>query len=339
MILQNKLLGGDRMQQTLKKEKKDEILNYIKEKRYITNNDFRELDTIVNSKMLERALKYLEEKEEILIKEKKGRANIWRLKEDVVLDKISQKDAINLGYALELSMKEFTLDVQQTIRKILASNDDTITGHLAMFEELKDEKIVKHFDSLKEAIKKRKYLKLKISHSPPYNFDNLKPIRLVFLDNNWYLAFEYSNRDKNDKGFRLGRVAFIESIDFLENNKYSDKNRFQAKDIQKYLNWLDKDIQNSLTFYGVELKVAKIKASKSISRYFKQNMKKFLITQEFQEELEDGTVIFTVKYTNSLEILPFIQRWLPDLIILEPKELRDEYMKKLESTINNHKGD
>jgi len=66
-------------------------------------------------------------------------------------------------------------------------------------------------------------------------------------------------------------------------------------------------------------------------------MKKFLSSQKFIEEKEDGSVIFTLEYTQSLEILPFIQRWLPDLIILSPQDLKEEYLEKLTQTINNLK--
>jgi predicted DNA-binding transcriptional regulator YafY len=284
--------------------------------------------------MLERALKYLEIEEEILIRDKKGRANIWRLKEDVILEKISTRDAINLDYILELSAKEFTPDVQQTIKKILASNDDTITGHLAMFEELKDERMVKYFDTLKEAIKNKEYLKLEIEYSFPFKFCDVKPIRLVFLDNNWYIAFEYYDENSKLKKFRLGRVAFINSIEFLKDNKYSHKNRFQTKDIQKYLDWLDKDIQNSMTFYDTPIKTAKLKATGFIKQYFKEGMKKFLSSQKIIKET-DAEVIFTITYSNELEIMPFIQRWMPDLIIIEPQELKEHYKEKLQETLQN----
>ena len=64
-------------------------------------------------------------------------------------------------------------------------------------------------------------------------------------------------------------------------------------------------------------------------------MKKFLSSQKFQEELEDGSVLFRVEYTQSLEILPLIQKWMPNLIIVEPQELKEEYkqilMESLES--------
>jgi len=65
-------------------------------------------------------------------------------------------------------------------------------------------------------------------------------------------------------------------------------------------------------------------------------MKKFLSSQEYQKKLEDGSVLFNVEYTQELEILPFIQKWMPDLIIVEPQSLKDAYIKKLNKTIKNH---
>jgi len=65
-------------------------------------------------------------------------------------------------------------------------------------------------------------------------------------------------------------------------------------------------------------------------------MKKFLSSQKFIEELEDGSVVFSIEYTQALEVLPFIQKWIPDLIILEPQELKKEFVNKLYSFINNH---
>jgi len=65
-------------------------------------------------------------------------------------------------------------------------------------------------------------------------------------------------------------------------------------------------------------------------------MKKFLPSQTFKKRLDDGSIIFTINYTQELEILPLIQKWLPDLIILKPQELKDAYIKKLNDTILNH---
>ena len=91
-----------------------------------------------------------------------------------------------------------------------------------------------------------------------------------------------------------------------------------------------------MTLFNKPKKIAKIKAKKNIARYFEDGMKVFLSSQKFLEREEDGSVIFTLEYTQELEILPFIQKWLPDLIILEPQELKDSYLKKLSYAMTNH---
>ncbi len=90
-----------------------------------------------------------------------------------------------------------------------------------------------------------------------------------------------------------------------------------------------------MTLFDIKPKTATLKATVNIAHYFQEGMKEFFHTQEFKHNGKDGSVIFSIKYTQPLEILPFIQKWMPDLIILEPQELKDEYMKKLEKTIQN----
>ena len=66
-----------------------------------------------------------------------------------------------------------------------------------------------------------------------------------------------------------------------------------------------------------------LKASPKVAIYFQKGMKLFFPSQKFKEILDDGSVTFTIDFTNDLEILPFVKRWLPDLEILEPQSLRD----------------
>ena len=65
-------------------------------------------------------------------------------------------------------------------------------------------------------------------------------------------------------------------------------------------------------------------------------MKKFFRSQKFISETKDNGVLFSVEYTQDLEILPFIQKWLPDLEILEPQSLKDSYKIKLKKALTLH---
>jgi predicted DNA-binding transcriptional regulator YafY len=91
-----------------------------------------------------------------------------------------------------------------------------------------------------------------------------------------------------------------------------------------------------MTLYGEEPKEATIKATPMVAKYFDEGMKKFMPSQCFKEKCDDGSVLFTLKYTQALEILPFVQKWLPDLVIVEPLELKEVYREKLKKVITNH---
>jgi len=197
------------------------------------------------------------------------------------------------------------------------NNDDVFMFKGAIFDSIQNKKI---FKNLKEAIKYREYRYIKFFNEEK---KEVKPLKLVFTDNNWYLAYV-----ENDI-LKLGRINFIEQIEYSKNNSY------QASSIQQHLFLLQHNLQNSMTLFDKPKKVAKIKANPNIARYFKKNIKKFFDSQKFIEELEDGSVIFSIDYTQELEILPFIQKWLPDLIILSPDELKTTYLNKLNQAIKN----
>jgi hypothetical protein len=171
---------------------------------------------------------------------------------------------------------------------------------------------------LEDAVKLGEYRKIKFA-GLDNAIDNLKCLKLLFIDNNWYIATV-----GDDEIVRLSRVSFIQDISYATNIS-----KFQKSSVEKQMKFLDNNIQNSLTLYNAEVKRATIKVTPERAKYFDKGMKKFLSSQKLKEKLDDGSIIFTLEYTQSLEILPFIQKWLPHLIILEPKELKEEYIENL----------
>ncbi len=179
------------------------------------------------------------------------------------------------------------------------------------------------FKKLKRAIQNREYIKLSYKHVEEV-YDNLKCLKLLFIDNNWYLAFV----DDNDK-LRLTRLSFIKKVDYA-----TKIDSFSSSSVDKQINFLNKKLQNAMTLYGEKTRIAKLKALPEIARYFEKNMKIFLTTQQYLSKQDDGSIIFTVEFTQALEILPFIQTWMPNIIILEPLDLKNQYINKLKSAIN-----
>jgi len=182
-------------------------------------------------------------------------------------------------------------------------------------EQLKKNGILKKLES---AVKLREYRKIKFTGLDKA-LDNQKCLKLLFIDNNWYIATV-----GEDEIARLSRVSFVEDVSYASNI-----GKFQKSSVAKQMKFIEKDIQNSFSLYGKEKKTATIKVAPDKARYFQKGMKKFLSSQIFKEELYDGSVVFTVDYTQPLEILPLVQKWMPHLVIIEPQELKDEYIQIL----------
>jgi len=288
------------------------------EKRYNKTLTAYDLKDILNKspKQIERYIKELQSEFHNIIDIKVGRIKGYKLIDrfDIFIEVFNDTEDIDeLFYLTQESNPELFKKLEYQTSK----NDDIYLFQSSIFETIENREI---FNNLKNAIKNSEYRKIKfLDNNIIYE---VKCIKLIFVDNNWYLAYVDS-----DDILKLGRVSFIEYV------RYATKNSYQKKLIEKYLKLLKNNIQNSLTLFDRDIKIAKIKATPNISKYFDKDMKKFLSSQNFKKKLEDGSVIFTLEYTQPLEILPFIQRWLPDLIILEPQELKDEYMKKLKSAI------
>lgn len=179
------------------------------------------------------------------------------------------------------------------------------------------------FKRLKTAVELHEYRDIKFYHDDTV-YKCLKCLKLIFMDNNWYIA-----HIAEDDILRFSRVSFIEDVQYTK-----DKYSYQQNSIKKHLEFIEKHLQNSMTLFNTPKKIATIKAKKQISKYFENGMKKFLSSQKFIEKQIDGSVIFSLEYTQDLEILPFIQKWLPDLEIIEPQSLKTAYKQKLKLALN-----
>ena len=129
--------------------------------------------------------------------------------------------------------------------------------------------------------------------------------------------------------FRLLRVAFIVSL------SKSSKN-YQKNVIEKYKTHFDK-IQNAMSLPSEVSQKALLKASPKVAIYFRKGMKLFFPTQKFKKKLDDGSVTFGINFTQDMEILPFIKKWLPDIEVLEPIDLRQTFKEQLKIALDIYK--
>lgn len=303
--------------------------------RFLVQNEIANDDAILLGKFgcsyrtLERYLMDIEALYGHIITIKQGRKKVWKLVSvsDVFEEFIKNSDDIS---NLFLMAREYDPDIfdgleQSTLDKVSKSDENVFLFRNSMMEEIQSDRAKVIFNDLKVAIKNHEYRDIHNKNNADEKDEDIKPIRLLFMENNWYLAFLDSQ-----KQFKLRRLSYMKEV-----KKRFSQGSFQTKETKPYLEFL-KTIQNPLTLHGKEVKTATLKASSGVAKYFQADMKKFLSSQTFLENNKEGETLFTVTYTQELEVLPFIQKWLPDLVIVEPKELRDAYTEKLKTILEKH---
>ena len=294
-------------------------------KREVLNAYDDALQTLVGvgQKQIDRMLTELTNDFDNIIQINNGKRKEYKLVKPIDIFQETLKNSYDIGWLFQMA-HDADPGVFCELEKFTKQNEHIYQFKNTPFEDIKTLEAKDIFKKLQIAVKNREYKKIKFI-SDPNIYDNLKCLKLIFMDSNWYLAFV-----DNSEKLRFGRVAFIQSVDYA-----SKSNSFQKSSVEKYFEFLNQEVENALTLYGVDKKIAKIKVLPKIARYFEKDMKKFFASQEFVEKHPDGSVDFFVKYTQPMELLPFVKKWLPNIKILEPIELRDLLVDELKKSIEN----
>ncbi len=187
------------------------------------------------------------------------------------------------------------------------------------------EKPIEHLDTdklepIKEAIRSHRRATVRYTDrdTKTKRFDNIKPIKIVFAEGNWYLA-AVTQEEEND-GFKFLRINFIKEFKLLPNT-------FQREfDAERFIERFQSLFQN----YDVPTYEVTLEIDRFIARYFQ--VKKFLKSQEIVEEKPNGDIIVTYTINNEMEILPLIKKWIPHIRILSPEPLR----KRMREDLNHY---
>lgn len=146
----------------------------------------------------------------------------------------------------------------------------------------------------------------------------IKPYKIVFIDENFYLAC------LDDDRFKMLRISNIKEPKKLE--KFNHSQSF----------YIDEFIQNALqtpwssyeNFIQNKTIHIKLKVLPNVAKYFTKD-KKFLPSQMILDTQNDGSKIITYEVSDLMEIKPFIKKWIPFIQVLAPHELKDEILNEL----------
>ncbi len=172
-------------------------------------------------------------------------------------------------------------------------------------EELKTNQ--KLIEEIKSAIYFRKYCDIIYHEKEERELKDIKPYKIIYAKNNWYLAAMTKNYKFNN-GFKRFRINFIKSIKI---HSKTFKKDIQVEEFIKNMHSLFEDYQKLK--YEVILE-----ANENIKRFFK--IKKYLPSQKIVDETPSSLTL-SYKINQDMEIIPLIKTWLPDLKVISPKSL------------------
>ncbi|RUM67070.1 MAG: WYL domain-containing protein, partial [Sulfurimonas sp.] len=186
------------------------------------------------------------------------------------------------------------------------------------------EKQNKLFSKAKMAVRHHEYRCITYHYHEEEILENIKCLKLVFMSNNWYLAIEDSAQT-----LRFLRFCFIKAINYSKKN-----NSFQRCVLDRYVHFFHR-LQNPMTL-NIDPQTAYLRASKHIAVYFRTSMKPFFPSQKFLRHNDDGSIDFSLAFTQNIEILPFIKQWQPHLVVLSPDALKEELLNDMRQSLDNH---
>jgi len=298
----------------------------------------------INKRTLDRYLKDIHELYgNIVLTEKKKKeftdreVTIYRVadrKKDVSqILKFFIENSNDLGWVLQMInendpsfLKELDERDRHDIEKNIKEDEGVFVFKSTPFENMETAEQKKIFSQLKKAVKNHEYRTIVYDKNKTEELKDLKCLKLVYMDNNWYLATE-----NEEKKFRFLRLSFMKDVKYASEGKTT----FQSARVEEQNRYFDK-VQNANTLVGVNFKKAELKVSPKVAIYFKKSMKPFFPTQKYIQTEEDGSVVFSVEYTQPLEILPFVKKWQPDMSIISPVELKNALIEDLKKSIANH---
>lgn len=171
------------------------------------------------------------------------------------------------------------------------------------------------FEILKECVSKAMIIDLEyVIHGRAINQIRIKPYKILFMKENFYLACEVDNEYR----FTMFRISKIKKVQKHDTTFYKDL------DIVDFINNIQTPFAKYKPDYKNHLINIKVEVLKQKAEFFKA--KKFMPSQKIIEIKDNGNLIITFQVTQELEIEELIKSWLPYLKVLEPLTL-DEKIK------------
>ncbi len=174
------------------------------------------------------------------------------------------------------------------------------------------------FKKLENSIKLNKYLNIIYPGKDGDISLEIKPYKILFLNENFYLASEIDNHDYQ---FSLYRISKIKDI------KDTAKTFHKNYEIAEFIKDIQTPFARYIPNYKQHLIDVKLEVNSKKAFYFKS--KKFLKSQKIEKELDNANLLISFKVTQELEVEELIKKWIPFVKVIEPISLKNKIEDEL----------
>lgn len=263
-----------------------------------------------------------------LIRGGKGEKGCYKAVTKTMFDNFLQPETLTLlVQAFSVAQRSQLFDsfnMDETDRRIIESKIKDLNKCYEFknkpFETKKDDMVI--FKKLEHSINHQKYIVVEYDTNKGVVKTEVKPYKIVFMNENFYLACEVDNEFE----FSIYRISKIKSI---EDTKKTFQKNISIDDFIKSMQTPFAVYKKDFRKYLIEVKL-EVNSKKA---YF-FDMKKFLPSQNIIEKKENGNIIVTYKVTQELEVEELIKRWLPYAKVISPQSLKEKIENELKDYLN-----
>ena len=151
----------------------------------------------------------------------------------------------------------------------------------------------------------------------------VKPYKIVFMNENFYLACENTSEEFLFTKFRLVNIVKVE---------LKAKTFHINPDIADFI----KNMQTAWSEYVPEFRKHSVEVIVIVdsvkARFFKA--KKHLPSQKVEETKDDGSIVVSFRVTQEMEVEELIKKWIPHMKVVLPLSLKQNIENDLKQYLN-----
>jgi predicted DNA-binding transcriptional regulator YafY len=246
---------------------------------------------------------------DILISPKKG--CYQTLSKTLLNNTLNSTELYMLKNILKLSEKSqlsITKGIDESVKKAIIKEE---RNSPYIFKNKPYEEIYAHkskFKFLENAIRLKKEIKFKYTNLDKVVNFTLKPYRIIFLNENFYLGSEFKHNKTT-----LSRIAMMSDL------SYSGNTFEHNIDIMDYFYFMQSPWAIYQDNFRQNLIEVIVQIPKEQAKYFK--LKKFLPSQKILSEDKNGNLTISYTVLSQNEVTSLIKQWIPYIKVIKPESL------------------